>query len=579
MSRLGEIQPMPLTGERRISNGVLMLLAAGANLVFLCALLKVFMPTYEINDDMFISMFIDGQMANKSNFVLFCNYFLAVPLRWLYDLSGNAYPIYSYFQYALLFLSFTGISYILLRRCDFFVALAAAACVLGSFAADCYIYLTWTKTASMATTAGILLMFFASNRQTGGVEARAAQVFGIGLSVLSSVLRSESFAMVLALMFPMGLYELFIYLKGRQNKLKAAFSYSLPFLIMLAIAAGAYGGNELIWRQSPYREYKEFIYSVSELTDYHRSLNTYDTMPQEYDAMGLSPEICNMALNYCGFDDTDIWNTQVCRQVVEARDKQGLYPNFQELLKTYAGCWRDFTGYRFFWGFIMAGLLWLFLAKHNRYRLLVLLSQLLIFSCMYLILIYLERYMFGRVDIGLFMPVMACFLWQMDKRKVAKWRCGLCLLAALLSAPICYYQYRFYQPPWTGIENMEYTTYQIETLMEDEHLFLVGNMALNLQTCSPLEPMPQGYRDKLYFSGGWVVRHPQVMELLSGYGLENPYRDAIDNDKVYVIPNDIDELMRYIKHYYDEDAEALLIPELSNKVGIDIYRLVSRDAG
>ena len=115
--------------------------------------------------------------------------------------------------------------------------------------------------------------------------------------------------------------------------------------------------------------------------------------------------------------------------------------------------------------------------------------------------------------------------------------------------------------------------------MEDEHLFLVGNMALNLQTCSPLEPMPQGYRDKLYFSGGWVVRHPQVMELLSGYGLENPYRDAIDNDKVYVIPNDIDELMRYIKHYYDEDAEALLIPELSNKVGIDIYRLVSRDAG
>ena len=142
-----------------------LLLAAGANLLFLLLLLKVFTPRYEINDNTFISMFIDGQMANKSRYILFCNYFLAAVLEWMYDLTGNAYPIYSYYQYGLLFLSFTGISYILLRRCDFFAAVAATACLLGAFAADCYIGLTFTKTAGVGVTAGVLLMLFARSER------------------------------------------------------------------------------------------------------------------------------------------------------------------------------------------------------------------------------------------------------------------------------------------------------------------------------------------------------------------------------------------------------------------------------
>lgn len=570
---------MPLMQKRKIANGTLILLAAGANLIFMFALLKVFLPTYEINDDIFISMFIDGQLSNKSNYVLFCNYFLAVPLRFLYDLTDNAYPFYSYFQYALLFLSSTGISYILLRRCNFFVTLAAAACLLGSFVADGYIYLNWTKTAALAAAAGVLLMFFARSERTGKTEGRVLQIYGIVLCVLACMLRAESFAMVLALMFPVGLYELLVYAKKGKNMLKAAFSYSLPFLVMLTIAAGVYGGNELIWRRSPYREYKEFIHNVHMVTDYHRSLNSYDAMPQVFDELGLTPEVCHMARDYFSFDDTEIWTTESCQEYIEARDSQGLYYSFSEVLTIYLGVWRAFMDYRYFWGLIMAALLWLLLAKHNRYRLLVLLGQFLIFSCMYLWLIYMERYLYNRVDFGLLIPFIVSFFWQMDEQKIPNWKKGACLLAVLLSASICYYQYRFYQPPWTGMENMEYTDYQLDTLMEDEHLFLVGNMALNLQIRSPLDPMPQGYRDNLYFSGGWVIRHPQVMELLNEYGLENPYRDAIDNDMVYVIPNDIDELIEYIRHYYDEDAQAVLVTELSNKVNINIYKLVSRDAG
>ena len=326
-----------------------LLLAAGANLLFLLLLLKVFTPRYEINDDIFISMFIDGQMANKSRYILFCNYFLAAVLEWMYDLTSNAYPLYSYFQYGLLFLSFTGISYLLLRRCGFFAALAAADCQLGAFAADCYNWLTYTKTAGVAVTAGVLLMLFARSGAPGKRESGGCLAAGAALCLASCALRTESFVTGLALLFPVGLYELIGNIRSSgQKKFRAAAVYFRPFLIMLLLAAGLYGGNALMWRESPYKEYKDFMLEARKIPDYYKSLNSYERMPEVYEALNITPEVQDMAgRDYQGFDDPEIWTTEVCRQVTEARDSLGVYPNLGEMLKTYAGCWAKFMEYRF----------------------------------------------------------------------------------------------------------------------------------------------------------------------------------------------------------------------------------------
>ena len=559
-----------------------LLLAAGANLLFLLLLLKVFTPRYEINDDIFISMFIDGQMANKSRYILFCNYFLAAVLEWMYDLTGNAYPLYSYYQYGLLFLSFTGISYILLRRCGFFAALAAAACLLGAFAADCYIWLTYTKTAGVAVTAGVLLMLFAKReieRETPGTpESRCCLAAGAALCLASCALRTESFVTGLALLFPVGLYELIGNIRSSgQKKFRAAAVYFRPFLIMLLLAAGLYGGNALMWRESPYKEYKDFMLEARKIPDYYSSLNSYERMPEVYEALNISPEVLDMASgSYQGFDDPEIWTTEVCRQVTEARDGLGTYPNLGEMLKTYAGCWAKFMEYRFMWGVFGLGLLWLIFAKKDIGRISVIAGQLLIFSCMYLVLIRMERYLLNRVDISLFMALAGGMLWQITESKPGRWRQGLCLLLALLAVPMCACQFR--QNLSNNQEyqrNIDYCKWQIQRFIEDEHLFLVGTSALNLYLYSPLEPMPEGYRDSLYFSGGWVVRHPQVMALLAEYGLENPYRDAVNNERVYLIPNNINTTIKYIHDYYDSEARAEIVQDLSSEFGVNIYRIVS----
>lgn len=558
---------------------VKLLLAVTANYVFLYVLLKIVTPRYAINDDILISMFIDGQMANKSSYILHCNYFLAEILKRLYDLCDNSYPIYNLLQYAMLYLSFTGISYILLRRCNFLVAFGAAACFLGAFGPECYIWITFTKSSSAAAISGVMLMLFSRREQTDKIEKWLTMAVGILLCLLSCMLRFESFGLMLLLIFPIGLYEMLTYIgaKGERRILREALSYLAPFLAMLALAAGLYGGNSLIWRTSPYKEYKELIFQCREVVDIRQNVKDYDLMPEVYEELNISRDACFMANDYQGFDDTAVWTTETAERIALERIQLGLNPGFGDLVKTFASCWKVFLTYGFMWGSAGILALWLFAAKHDKFKMLALAGQIIIFVGIYFWFIWLGRYLIDRIDAGMFMAISAGVLWQLGDVKLGKGRQAVCLLITLTAMVVCLNQYKTFHSKYS--DNLAgdngYSKKQIQMLIDDEHLFIVGSTALNQYIYSPLEAFPQGYRDKLYFSAGWAVRHPQVMELLAEYDVENPYKDSVNNEKVYVIPNDVERLVRYVRYYYDENARAELVEDLSAEVGINIYKLVS----
>ena len=48
----------------------------------------------------------------------------------------------------------------------------------------------------------------------------------------------------------------------------------------------------------------------------------------------------------------------------------------------------------------------------------------------------------------------------------------------------------------------------------------------------------------------------------------------MDNERVYIIDDDIALTVRYINEYYDPDASAELVEPLSEETGLDIYRIV-----
>lgn len=86
----------------------------------------------------------------------------------------------------------------------------------------------------------------------------------------------------------------------------------------------------------------------------------------------------------------------------------------------------------------------------------------------------------------------------------------------------------------------------------------------------PFDRMPENLLDNLYWLGGWECRMPGFVKEMEEHGIVNPYRDIIKNNKVYLIDDNIDLTVEYIRQNYDENAEAVFIRTLGN---VNLYQI------
>jgi hypothetical protein len=115
-----------------------------------------------------------------------------------------------------------------------------------------------------------------------------------------------------------------------------------------------------------------------------------------------------------------------------------------------------------------------------------------------------------------------------------------------------------------------------EMIAEDkEHLYLCTIDVLGTGVASnPFYVGKEGELSNYYVMGGWTVNTPITNQVLRNYGVENPYRDAIDNDKVYIVDTENPKLLeRYIQDNYNENAYLELY---SDENAIYIYRVVTK---
>ena len=118
-----------------------------------------------------------------------------------------------------------------------------------------------------------------------------------------------------------------------------------------------------------------------------------------------------------------------------------------------------------------------------------------------------------------------------------------------------------------------------ERLLQDgEHVYLAKLDAVTDGLWSPFEPYGKGYWDRIVLLGGFDCLHPAIMDNLARYGVENPYRDCIGNEKVYLLEDDIALTLQYLHEHYDPRATAERVEPLSTETGLAIYRIVSGGA-
>ena len=541
------------------------------NAVFLILTVVIVRVGFESNDDPTLAAFVDGQMANSTAYVPYINIVLGALLKSIYTVLGREIAWHTFCQYALLYLSFSALSFTLCERLGAIRGAAVTTVLLLFFGVDVYCIINYTKTAAVCTVGGMSLLLYSFEREG---RHPAALVFGVLLTVMGFLLRDMEFLPCFGLMAVLCLRPLWNILTAKDSageKLRIFGRLVLPYALVLILCAGFYAVNEWAWSKKPWTTYHEFDKVRVAYSDYGRP--AYAEMPEAYDALGLSEADVQLAFD-SNYFDPDVFSAGTMQAITEARDTLFPHPSMGECV----GLFLDKAIPGFFvnlhiYGFLLILALWLAAGEHNFRDWLCLGFEGALFCAAYLYLIWRGRYLVDRVDLGLLLCAAVVLALMLDAEKLRRERL-LTVLVLLAAVGTSHYLMRDWYRAAPAEDKSEIRAAYERLLADEDHVYLAKLDAVTDGLWSPFEPYGKGYWDKIVLLGGFDCLHPTIMENLAQYGVENPFRDCVGNPKVYLIEDNIDLTLQYIREHYDPKATAKRIEPLSTETELDIYRIL-----
>lgn len=550
---------------------------------------------YETTDDSMLSQIISGFFGENDAHMIFVNYVLASFLKVLY-LMCQSVPWHGIFQLFVCFCSMIAINYFLFETIvsksnaflviifDFFVAY------------ELYVKVQFTKTSGIASTAGVLLVLLFTLFKERSIKG----IFlGVILATVGFCYRPNMFFVSLLLCSTFGVLFL---LKNKKFDKKQFFKRLLSCICSMTILFASIGIAFII-DKSHYNSPEWDLYK-----------DKYKVLQQICDFKNFNVNIEKAKENGIDFDESDLnmlksWN--LCDDEVFSLDNLDIIAasiNDPEL------SFKDFVKqaidhlildyYIPFYVFFIFSLLFLIRNIRN-FRIGYVLSY---FYLIFVILFeYVYMYLLGRA----FLNRINCIMWftatifvimiteesisfkepinknakktkKNNIRKKSNKNINITinknfvfvLLFFILSQILYYPDYgknfgQIFHSNKDVHENI------FDVINEDkEHFYIathVGTYFWEEQDIFVDIPLASG--DNCSFVGSWPGYSPLLIEQRKKYNINNPFSDVINNNSVYWIDENMENTIKYIKHHYDENAEAILVKEVDK---CKIYKIVSK---
>lgn len=567
---------MSLVKETWEKRGWMKVLAAFViNAAFLALMLTCFEPRFETNDDVLMSKFVDGQFSVKTAYVPFINIVLGAFLKLLYTVGGDGFNWYSFTQYAVLFLGFSAITWVLLRRFRLFPALVMTALIFGAVGTDAYLSMNFSKPAGIATVGAMALII---HGMEGEKVCKLPVFLGLVLGLLGFVWRFEEFGISALLMAGVCIIPVYSRLfEGKElrlgQRIKSAFAYLVPFITLAALAVGLFCVNSVAWNRGEIKDYYKFDQNRSLLIDFY--IPDYNEMPEVYDELEMDENFVYMMKKW-SFYDTEKFSLENVKKLISVRDDFVPRKTMGECLGVFLNeCLGGFLLERPIGAFVFMLVLWLACGKRGVKEWLSLIYMGGMFFVIYMFMIWSERYLANRVDIGMFLAMAVALSFMLDREKLKDEK-------LLLTAVLCMSLFISYRSSRSTLVFDEHNTIEdksaakaaIERVLEDdENLYFVKVWSIDHEMYGPLECAPAGYADKLVHIGGWSMHHPVIVDILDSYEITNPYKDIVNHPNCYIIDEDIERTVAYISKYYYPNAKAELVEPLSDETDLKIYKI------
>ena len=536
-----------------------------SNLLILGAMAAFMRPSFETNDDIVFAELGSGLRCVKDAHLVFQNYGLGMIYRFLYGVTGRL-PWYTIVQYMILFVSFTVVTYVLISRLGEISGLCLFVILACGFGYEGYIHLQFTKTAGIAAAAAVFLLLYLLEQEKYSWWGIAG---GILLAVIAYMYREDQFWASCGLMAGAGLLFLFNLRKYRNKKLRRLGICVLTFGVLLLSVFGVDRWDSSKYRSAEWKEYQEFNQLRSELLDY--GFPDYDSNQEIYEELGIGREAYELYKSW-NFNDTEKFDTEVMKKLVDLKQKRPL------TIRTVTAFLRRFPSdllrMPMFYFFAVFAVLWLLCGKKDVCSVISVLAECLLLVAVYFYLYYQGRYMVNRVDVGLWFSACLVMLWIFSSGEVrymnTKVSVLLCMICVALGQFMMYKDWRL---ATSSIPEARVSQRAVlETIGTDkEHTYLAKSGMLSEIVCyGPFDRMPENLLDNVYWFGGWECRTPGYTRAMEAHGIINPYRDVVNNETIYLVDENIDLTLKYIRQYYAENAEAVFVKTIGN---VDVYQI------
>lgn len=563
--------------------------ALGVNLMAMLAITLIMRPSFETNDDIVFAEFGSGLRGVKTPRLVFQNYILGLVYRILYQITGRL-PWYTIVQYAVLVAAFSAVTYVFMNRLKGYWGLYLSFIFLWVFGYESYIHIQFTKTAGIAAASAVLLLFHVVTSEKLCVWEAAA---GILLGLTGFMYREDQFFASSALMAGIGIYFVLTLKKCFPKKEWKRFGLCAGIFGLLILSVFAADGTDsLMYRDPQWQEYQKFNNLRSELLDY--GFPDYESNKALYQDLGISREAYELYRTW-NFNDPDRFTIEVMEKLAEQKPEKILSGKaIHSFVKRFPG---DVIRQKAFWVVLLLFVLWLFFGKKRYAAWFGLAGELCMLGGLNFYLYFQGRYLVNRVDVGLWFSVCLTMAWilgdSVKEREEAKERSKgkagalsvpvistekisgrrglvLCTAALLISQSFWYDDWRLTtrEIPKARVSQRAV----LETIGTDkEHVYLAKSGTVSEIVCyGPFDPMPENLLDNLYWFSGWECRTPGIVKEMREHGVTNPYKDMIGNEKVYLIDDNIQLTLDYIRQNYDKNAEAVFVKTLGN---VDLYQI------
>lgn len=563
--------------------------ALGVNLMAMLAITLIMRPSFETNDDIVFAEFGSGLRGVKTPRLVFQNYILGLVYRILYQITGRL-PWYTIVQYAVLVAAFSAVTYVFMNRLKGYWGLYLSFIFLWVFGYESYIHIQFTKTAGIAAASAVLLLFHVVTSEKLCVWEAAA---GILLGLTGFMYREDQFFASSALMAGIGIYFVLTLKKCFPKKEWKRFGLCAGIFGLLILSVFAADGTDsLMYRDPQWQEYQKFNNLRSELLDY--GFPDYESNKALYQDPGISREAYELYRTW-NFNDPDRFTIEVMEKLAEQKPEKILSGKaIHSFVKRFPG---DVIRQKAFWVVLLLFVLWLFFGKKRYAAWFGLAGELCMLGGLNFYLYFQGRYLVNRVDVGLWFSVCLTMAWilgdSVKEREEAKerskgkagalsvpvistekisgkWGLVLCAAVLLIAQSFWYDDWRLTtrEIPKARVSQRAV----LETIGTDkEHVYLAKSGTVSEIVCyGPFDPMPENLLDNLYWFSGWECRTPGIVKEMREHGVTNPYKDMIGNEKVYLIDDNIQLTLDYIRQNYDKNAEAVFVKTLGN---VDLYQI------